>query len=357
MLDRSPGWGDARSVDALAEIARRDLGAHTVCRQEAAVSAGNKAGLLISDALLQFEAPDAVAARLGELKAVAQSALFVIVTRYSVAPLSEGQNQHRTVETPEWWRTQIGEVYGDAFLLPEMPAGLCTVLTWRPSPAMLERVQAAKVAAKRRAKWQRRAERLRGLWYRVLRRQRCETDLHEALADRRVALVGNAASLNERDYGPAIDAADIVVRCNRGILVNAKSHGYRTDWITTGVALSEEFVVERGITTILWASRRPKMMREIPAWMYASGRMCLFPRGRNKQLKRTLGRVASTGFKAFDSIARSQCRSLDIYGFDFAVSNSSSEPTRGMSPDHDFAAESRRARALIASDARITLHP
>ena len=50
--------------------------------------------------------------------------------------------------------------------------------------------------------------------------------------NKRIAVVGNADSLFDSNYGKLIDSHDIVCRFNLGITANnPKSHGTRTDWL------------------------------------------------------------------------------------------------------------------------------
>ena len=48
-----------------------------------------------------------------------------------------------------------------------------------------------------------------------------------------IAIVGNANSLLEKDYGKLIDSHDIVVRFNEGVPVKPEAQGSRTDLVVT----------------------------------------------------------------------------------------------------------------------------
>ena len=58
-----------------------------------------------------------------------------------------------------------------------------------------------------------------------------ETELLRRLADKSVAVVGNARALGQTAHGAQIDSADIVIRINSAPMPDAKSHGQKTTWM------------------------------------------------------------------------------------------------------------------------------
>lgn len=353
-LGDAPDW--VRAVaDSLEATRLVEQGFEAHGSGEQAYDAEVGSTLVASDRVLHWLDEAAVARALDAAHRVASFGVFRIATRYSAGPLVDGLNEFASVHDAEWWCERIAAVFGHAETIENTPREYCVIVTAPVDAALAAKVADLQKRAKRRATWARRRQRLAGRLWRVVRRTVSERRLLQELAGKHVALVGNAASLAERDYGRAIDAADIVVRCNRGILVAAHSHGSRTDWVVTGLPISRETAKARGIQRIIWVSRRAKMMRNMPAWMFASGRLHIFSKARDGHLARELGKTASTGMKAIDLLAASDCARLNIYGFDFGASHSASQPTRPMSPDHDFDAERRRALLLIESDERLTL--
>lgn len=293
---------------------------------------------------------------LGTMFDIGRNALFVISTRFSGRVLDSGEDACRIVRPGYWWLEQIRNQFPDAFELPSPVIGVCLIVTWQPSTEFMEIVENINRQAATRARWERRHTRLKGRLWRLLRPPIPERQIYQELAGKRVALVGNAQSLADRDYGAMIDSADIVIRCNRGVIVNTRSHGSRTDWLCTGLAVSEDDVRERQIQRIIWTSRTSKMMRNVPSWLYASGKLSLFSMKRYRTLRERLGSYPSTGMKAIDLLVGSDCEQLDIFGFDFGNSNSASEPTGQMSPDHDFPRERDYVQQLVARDSRLWLH-
>lgn len=178
-------------------------------------------------------------------------------------------------------------------------------------------------------------------------------ELLAALAGKRVALVGNARALAQGAQGPAIDAADLVIRINRAPMPGAESHGTRTDWLALAVRLGAADRVRIGARRVLWMSPKRKRLD----WRTAtSPGFYLHPLKDYAALRDRLGAPPTTGAMMIDLIARSDMARLDLYGFDFFASLSLSGHRRAEQVPHDFSGESEWVAALAASDRRITRH-
>jgi len=177
--------------------------------------------------------------------------------------------------------------------------------------------------------------------------------LRAALADRRVALVGNARALADSTHGRAIDAADLVIRINRAPMPAAVSHGSRTDWLALATSIGAADLIRLRPARLLWMSHKRKRL----TWAIAtSPGFYLHPLPDYTRLKATLGAPPTTGLMMIDLLAQSALARLDLYGFDFFASLSlTGSRTAGQVP-HDFAAEKRFVDALATRDARISLN-
>jgi hypothetical protein len=72
----------------------------------------------------------------------------------------------------------------------------------------------------------------------------CQLDIAPIVADRTVAVVGHAASMQGTNYGPEIEAHEVVVRCNLRPVPKAEhpDRGQRTDlWFAGNVLRWEEY--------------------------------------------------------------------------------------------------------------------
>jgi hypothetical protein len=140
-----------------------------------------------------------------------------------------------------------------------------------------------------------------------------------------VALVGSAQSLENSDFGPAIDAHDLVIRINQGAFAHLQAHntGVRTDYLfmtlTGGTHSAKWSFIRRGQKAakrgvVLMSSKGRTLFRIdlTPFFLH-------YPRQWHEELIDHLGHRPSTGAMAIDLLTRtmSDPESLDVYGFDF----------------------------------------
>ncbi len=279
--------------------------------------------------------------------------IFVVSTIFSLDLDQSGNNINRIIERPEWWEARLAVHFTDLVRLPEVEPHETVFLTWRPEPAIRKRLDKAlrrlKLAARIRALPGRLVQRLRISQARFM----SEPLLTHLLDGRSVALVGNAVSLGAKDFGAAIDASDIVIRCNRAPIISTRSHGTRTDWIATSIDIPEEVARRRGARLILWMTPRVK---RLPLWLFRWPQVFMNTKAANQRLADKLGSRPSTGAMVIDILVRSNCRSVDLYGFDFFAGLSLSGVHTRESTPHDFGSEEVWVQQLLDTDKRFTLH-
>ena len=293
--------------------------------------------------------------RLAALRARSPKAIIVVSCVLDEALTPDGANAHRTVRPCAWWRALVERHFGQAFASPLDLEEACVVTTWTPSAEALAAFN-RRIAA---ARWRKRATRR---WRRLVNAARLmrrpalnEADLRALLDGKSVAIVGNALSLAQRDYGAEIDAHDLVVRFNAARIPQARSHGWRTDWIATGIPLSQDAAVLRGAAQILWMAPNRK---NIPTWMPAwPGGFYLHAREAHDALGEEIGAPRpSTGAMLVDLVMRAPgLRRASMFGFDFFTTLSVSPGHTAASAPHDFAKEKVFMRALAERDARLTI--
>ncbi|MDO5647703.1 glycosyltransferase family 29 protein [Paracoccus sp. (in: a-proteobacteria)] len=177
-----------------------------------------------------------------------------------------------------------------------------------------------------------------------------QADLLAPLTGRRVALIGNARALGNHTHGPAIDAADLVIRINRAPMPAANSHGTRTDWLGLATRLSDDDRARIHPGRILWMSPKRKRLDYATA---TSPGFYLHPLADYHALATTLNAPPTTGAMLIDLLLRSDLRQLSLYGFDFFVSLSLSGRRNADQVPHDFGAESHWVSTLAANDPRL----
>ncbi len=185
----------------------------------------------------------------------------------------------------------------------------------------------------------------------ALQRLSCgQGPLLEALAGKKIALIGNARALADSDFGAQIDAADLVIRINRAPMPAARSHGTRTDWLALAVRLSAADRARIAPKRILWMSPKRKRLDYRSA---TSPGFYLHPLPDYLALKANLGAPPTTGAMMIGLIAASRMARLDLYGFDFFASQSLSGSRTAADVPHDFSSEAGWVAALQQSDPRI----
>nr|WP_246723649.1 glycosyltransferase family 29 protein [Rhizobium sp. ARZ01] len=177
--------------------------------------------------------------------------------------------------------------------------------------------------------------------------------LFRELEGKTVALVGNARSLGSSSHGSLIDSHDIVVRFNRVPIVSRRSHGFRTDWIATGIPLDQSRLDNLGASRVLWMSPyRRKMTADtiLLRELYVHPVKEIHVLAENARVERP-----TTGLTAIELFRRSTCRAVDLYGFDFYATQSSSSHQTIENAPHTFDREEAHVRQILSKDKRFSL--
>ena len=172
------------------------------------------------------------------------------------------------------------------------------------------------------------------------------------LADKRIALIGNARALADARHGADIDAADLVIRINRAPMPAAASHGTRTDILALATSISTADMARLHPGRLLWMSHKRK---RLPYAVATSPGFHMPDTGHFGRLKTRLGAPPTTGLMLIDLLARSAAQEVRLYGFDFFASLSLSGRRTAAQVPHDFAAEKAFVDALLAADPRFHL--
>ena len=159
--------------------------------------------------------------------------------------------------------------------------------------------------------------------------------MSKLIAGQTVAVVGNAKSLFETDYGTAIEAHDVIIRLNKGFVTKPSSQGTRTDMVGLTPELSEDETVER-FQPNTFLMLIPKM-RHYRLFGTAAVRGTLFYKFRYWLADRNLiGRRPSSGFMAISWLVRLDSAQLvTLYGFDFGATPTYYNPV-GYKTPHNY---------------------
>lgn len=173
-----------------------------------------------------------------------------------------------------------------------------------------------------------------------------------------VAIVGNAKSLLESDYGHYIDRSDIVIRINRANILNAQAQGTKTHiWATS---FSYPFGHhQQGYQFCIWLTPmfhsnlcypHNKIFSDKLIYLYDFKDFC--------HLEKRLGAYPTSGMMLIDFITKyTHFKKLDLYGFDFFKTPNMYENVdfKNNHKFHDFEKEEQFIHALLHKDKRIKL--
>ena len=180
-----------------------------------------------------------------------------------------------------------------------------------------------------------------------------QSTLLAELSGKSVAVVGNARSLSNQNYGAKIDACDIIIRMHAAPLPTPQSHGTKTSWLALGMPIAQSIIDARAPERVLWMAKKRKRVCQRLAT--AKG-FYLHPKSDWDTLADTLNAPPTTGAMLIDLAARSNASAINLFGFDFFASLSLSGRRTAAQVPHDFATEKQFVAKLMESDQRVVLH-
>lgn len=139
--------------------------------------------------------------------------------------------------------------------------------------------------------------------------------LKEFIKDKSVAIVGNSQSIFSKKQGQNIDNHDIVIRFNKGYPIRKDSQGTKTDILFLACTLKPQ---ELEMFNAKFTVRRSKYCGNKCNFELTSNDKIQFTQDPNNESKRLREKVsqASTGFLALQFCLSSECKIIDLYGFD-----------------------------------------
>jgi hypothetical protein len=173
-----------------------------------------------------------------------------------------------------------------------------------------------------------------------------------------VALVGNAMSLFDKNFGSEIDSHDVVVRLNKAAMLYTRhdcevSHGKRTDvWMFWNGAEYRNYFHK---TT----AKKMHMGHQGRNFSNLSSVDFVYPKEYYMELRTKVGehQNPTTGIMALDYIARCNPLSITVYGYDWKETPTFTDPTRRKDRNcpHDHAAEKEYCKNVFFTQSHITL--
>jgi hypothetical protein len=180
------------------------------------------------------------------------------------------------------------------------------------------------------------------------------TDKLARLVDgKRIALVGNAQSLFGKNLGPEIDAHDVVIRLNRGFVIDPIQQGCRTDIIGTARPLSLEQISTYSPQLIYWLFWR---RWRIPTWNKAIwDKTEIVPLNcwveANRQMR---GRPTSGFVMTYALLTHTKPLEISVFGFDFYKTENFYRGNK-TSKTHIHSEEERAFQKMLSGKSHISL--
>lgn len=123
---------------------------------------------------------------------------------------------------------------------------------------------------------------------------------------KRVAIVGNAKSIFDHQFGQEIDNHDFVIRFNRGFIIKPECQGTKTTFLITAANLSDEEISRYNAK---YTANRSCNYTSNTDFTINSRERCIMAGG--------IGAQPSTGFMAVNICLCFGAKEIDLYGFDF----------------------------------------
>jgi hypothetical protein len=139
------------------------------------------------------------------------------------------------------------------------------------------------------------------------------------LKDKTVAVLGNASSLFDKQYGDEIDSHDIVIRINRGIEIcqhpqHAKTHGQKVDiWCFNLYRTLEDFDNIMKIK-IQQTYKKIQMNHSYDTIKYD---YCISEELHDQIRNIVAPKQTTTGFRTLHYVSQFETKEISVYGFDW----------------------------------------
>lgn len=152
------------------------------------------------------------------------------------------------------------------------------------------------------------------------------------LKGKKVAIVGNAKSLFDYSAGEEINKHDVVIRFNKGFVVDEESQGRKTSILMLACEINK---LEIDRYNARYTLNRSGHYRNAVQYVISTQDREL--------LKEKIGSQPSTGFMAIDLCLTARARHIDLYGFDFEKTPTFYNP-EGYETQHNYNKEEQIVR-------------
>ena len=131
--------------------------------------------------------------------------------------------------------------------------------------------------------------------------------IKDEIQGKRVAIVGNASSVFNCEYGSEIDNHDFIIRFNKGFITKPKCQGTKTSLLILACALTEK--EKDSFNSKYIANRSRSYINSFADFTINSRERAV--------MKNAIGSQPSSGFMAINICLYFGAKSIDLYGFDW----------------------------------------
>lgn len=154
---------------------------------------------------------------------------------------------------------------------------------------------------------------------------------------KRIAVVGNAQSIFDKQNGEEIDKNDFIIRFNRGFVLKPECQGTRTDFLITAANLTDD---EIRLFHPRYTANRSSNYHSNTDFTINNKERCIMASG--------IGAQPSTGFMAINICLTFGAKEINLYGFDFEKTKSFPNPD-GYVTQHNYSKEEEILRGYEAA--------
>ena len=140
--------------------------------------------------------------------------------------------------------------------------------------------------------------------------------IKDDIKGKRVAIVGNAKSQFEKEYGKLIDSYDFVIRFNRGFITKPKSQGTKTSMVILACLLTEKEARDYGAKYIV--NRSMNYKNDFADLTIGNLQRAIMASG--------IGAQPSSGFMAVNICLTFGAKEIALFGFDWGESKTFYNP-------------------------------
>lgn len=170
-----------------------------------------------------------------------------------------------------------------------------------------------------------------------------------------IAIIGNAESILNFNFGSEIDQHDIVIRINNCDIKDPKSQGWKIDIWASSYPLSERIIEDiLKVNIILWMS--PKLEKMPRYSLKLLKKTFLYPYKDWKKLYKKIKARPTTGMMLVDFVTnRLNPLRISLYGFDFFKTKNINEEEIRKGTPHDFKREELIIRKIANDNEKVKI--